>query len=105
MAVNEGCGGAVTLCLARTRELCGAIRGYQGWGVGGWPLCTDIMNSGDGWSMGRHCDSVTVSGAPTAAAAAAAAKRRKKTRRDKGGERRESKLSAEKKRLRKGQRQ
>lgn len=54
------------------------------------------MNLGDGWSMGRHCNSVTVSGAPTAAAA---------KKKDKGGERRESKLSAEKKRLRKGQRQ
>lgn len=29
-----------------------------------WPVCTDIMNLGGVWSMGRQCDSVTASGAP-----------------------------------------
>lgn len=58
MAVNEGCGGAVTLRLAGTQELRGDHEGRRA-----WTLCTDIMNLGDGWSMGRHCDSVTASGA------------------------------------------
>ncbi len=61
MAVNEGCGGAVTLCLAGIQELRGAPRGSEGRRA--WTLCTDIMNLGDGSSMGRRCDSVTASGA------------------------------------------
>lgn len=58
MAVNEGCGGAVTLCLAGKR----ATRGYEGL-RGAEAMCTHIMNLGDGWGMGRHCDSVAASGA------------------------------------------
>lgn len=42
---------AVTLCL-----------GYEGL-RGAEAMCTHIMNLGDGWSMGRHCDSVAASGA------------------------------------------
>lgn len=82
----------------RYEALSGATRGGGVWGAR--TLCTHIMNLGDGRSMGRHCDSVTASGAPTAAEA-----RRKKEmggRRDRGGGRRESKLSAEKKRRGKG---
>lgn len=54
--------------------LSGATRGRV-WGA--WTPCTDIMNLGDGSGMGRHCDSVTASGAPTAAA--------KIKKRDEGG--------------------
>lgn len=44
----------------------GAMRGYE-W-QRAWTQCTDIMNLGNSWSMDRHCDSVTATGAPTAAA-------------------------------------
>lgn len=54
MAVNEGCGGAVTLGLAGTRG--------TGEGRRARILFTDIMNSGDGWSMGRQRDCVPASG-------------------------------------------
>lgn len=37
-------------------------RGYEGL-RGAEAMCTHIMNLGDGWGMGRHCDSVAASGA------------------------------------------
>lgn len=37
-------------------------RSYEGL-RGAEALCTHIMNLGDGWSMGRHCDSVAARGA------------------------------------------
>lgn len=77
MAVNEGCGGAVTLCLAGKQGLRGAEA-----------MCTHIMNLGDGWGMGRHCDSVIL---------LLLQKKKKKGRKERGREKRGSTLSTEKK--------